>query len=412
MAKIIQWLFYFLLFCFILPSGSILGIPLKMLTSLLLIGCIAFSYTKIIFDKYTKYVLIILLLIGIWSIPAYINGYSTSLSFIKSFFSLLFIVWVTYELTKYKVVDNRQTKKVVKWICIVIVLVKLILEMGLMANIFSINSLVLFYKNILDCDLTTMYLPIGPIMGYRLMVSNDAIPLACFAFYLLSNDKCYKKVLSIIAMAAYTFIIYSRVIMIQYLAIVLLYGLIMAINHGLFDKKNIWKTITAILSILIVGVFVITISDSGIIENIKQRFFSYSTIASDSIRDEQKRNLMNGIYENVLFGHGTGSYIKDYIRSATVLYSYEMEYLSFVYQFGVIGFLLIIGGTIYMFYKLCFKKQFNLAYKLMLFLNFFIWVIKPAFNPNFLSSNSGMIVATIMVFVAFNNNKNMLEDTE
>ena len=56
MGKIIEWLFYVLLFSFVLPSGSIIGIPVKILLVLAIFGCIfveMLRQNKIVVDRYT-----------------------------------------------------------------------------------------------------------------------------------------------------------------------------------------------------------------------------------------------------------------------------------------------------------------------------------------------------------------------
>lgn len=405
MEKIIKYLYYLLLFSFILPGGAILGIPIKILLSIILLVCMVIEKPKIVIDKYSIWILGLFSLITIWAIPAYVNGYTTSLSFIKNYLSLLFIVWSSYELIKQKIVESEKIKKIIYYISLTIVATKLILELALMANLFDINCLVAFYRNILNCDLTTMYFPVGNVFVYRLMVSNDVIPFVYFSFYLLYKNKWWKKLLSIIIMAFFTFIIYSRVIIIQYALIIMIYLMILTIKYNFFKRENYLTIIIG--SIIIVGLICLLalMADTSVIENIKNRFFGHATNVSDDLRNDQKIQFINGIKENLLFGHGTGAYMKEYVRSHSLLYSYELEYLSFIYQFGIIGFLLIIGGTIFMFYRLCFDKNVNWKIKSMVLFNFLLWIAKPIFNPNFLSSNSGMIIMIIMLCSSGGENK-------
>lgn len=67
---------------------------------------------------------------------------------------------------------------------------------------------------------------------------------------------------------------------------------------------------------------------------------------SDDVRQMQMRELMKGIKESPVIGHGFGSYIENFIRSSSLPFSYEIEYLSFVYQMGILGFTIFILGII------------------------------------------------------------------
>ena len=68
-------------------------------------------------------------------------------------------------------------------------------------------------------------------------------------------------------------------------------------------------------------------------------------VHADSIRKEQFARLKALIAQKPLVGHGVGSYDPDYVRSTHMPYSYELQLLSFVSKFGLIGFALLTLGA-------------------------------------------------------------------
>lgn len=326
----------------------------------------------------------------------------------KNYFSLFVIVWETYELVKNEIISSKVIVKYVGFVSIIIIFIKICFSFALSFGLLEVEKVVNFYKICLNCDLTTMYFPIGNFMFYRLMVSNDYIPFVFFSFYLYDKNKITNKIFMIVVMSIYTFIIFSRIIIVQFIIILVvsLYCYFME-NKDAFEKYKI--KLLALCSFGFIMLLFLTFK-TNLIGALIFRFSGNSTTISDSIRIEQKNELFNGINKSIFVGHGTGSYIKDYIRSETTPYTYELEYLSFLFQFGILGSLLIIVPTIYEFFDICLKKTITKQMKLLVLINLLLWVIKPLFNPGFISSNSGIIVALIYVLTDYNSKKRYFEE--
>ena len=160
-------------------------------------------------------------------------------------------------------------------------------------------------------------------------------------------------------------------------------------------KKDTIKIAVTLGVVVIAAVVLLTNKKLNLIGNLSARFNSTSTTISDQIRDEQSYYLWMGFNELPVFGHGAGSYVREYLRSDVILYSYELEYLSFLYQFGIVGFCLIIIPTIYMFARTCLENVNDSNVRILVVVNLLIWIIRPFFNPSFLSSNAGMIMVVI-----------------
>jgi len=421
--KIIIGLYYALLLCFALPAGSILGIPIKLLITVAAFGLfivwIIIEKKEITFDISLAGFVGIFIPISLWSMLSVANGYTSSMiACLKSFISLLSVVIISYVFIKNRIVEVTRAYKILYLAAVLCVVFKYVSEILMIINLVDWLSFRSFFTNVLDASLTTMQMNIGNIIIYRIMAPNDSLPLVLLGFYLLFEKKSIiYKFVAMIIIGGYTFIVYSRVIIIQYLVIILMYLFKELVQYLRFTSKR--RTIFMLcLKFVFVGVLgmTVTIYSEKIeviiqesIDLIEDRFFGSSAVYSDSFRDEQKEYLEVGIEKSPLLGHGLGSYVKDYVRSTAAPYSYEAEYLSFIYQFGYIGFILIIGSIISLFIKICLENVKTFWIFVIAFMNLAIWAIKPLFNPQFLSSNSGMIIVAILIATKYYLNVNSYE---
>ena len=402
MDKIIKFLYYLLVFSFVLPNGTFCNLPIKILICIVLFVLVIIRSNKINDDITIKFSCIILLLL-FWSLLSIANGYTTYFSFIKSYFSLLVVVWITYELIKDKVISYKDVSKSLTILSMAIIIIKIVTSLSMTFGFFSLDSVIHFYEAYLNSGITSMYFMIGNFMFYRIMIANDFIPYVFFSFYLFSNGKRFKKVLLILLMSIFTFIVYSRFVILQFLFLLAVSALCYIKTNKHFLRNN--KLIVCCTAVIAIILVCIVINKTNIIEALIFRFSGHSTVASDNVRDEQKFELINGIKDSLFFGHGTGSYLFNYIRSDITPYSYELEYISYLYQFGVLGFCMIIIPTIFFFYKISISTLRNKYIKYIAIANFLIWAIRPFFNPGFISSNSGLIIVSIYVYSKLLDNK-------
>lgn len=396
MKRAVKILYYLLILSFILPSGTLFSLPIKTVLSLALLLLLPLCDRKIVFNQATKIIIIVLIFLACWCLIAVGHGYGdTTISFLKNIFSLIIVFWVSFELPKMGIVSHQSNVKLLGIVSILIVLEKLATSAALTLGIIEMKQAFSIFRNVFNSELTTMTMPIGSITFYRIMLSNDHIPIVWFSFYLFSKAKAPKKIILFFLMAVYTFIVYSRVAIAEF-AILLLTWLIVTLRERRQQgKKDGIKIAVSLGVIAIVAVVLLTNKKLNLIGTLTARFSSTSTTASDQIRNEQFYYLWTGFNELPIFGHGAGSYVKEYLRSNAILYSYELEYLSFLYQFGIVGFCLIIAPTIYMFMKTCLENVKDSNVRILIVVNLLIWIIRPFFNPSFLSSNAGMIMVII-----------------
>lgn len=393
-----------------LPSGNIIGIPIKLLISFALLGlffvwCIS-SKKNIVIDIVMVGFVFILVMLLCWGCIGTINGYETVFACFKSFLSLLITVVSTYLVVKNEIVSIEKSIKMIYVTAILIVGIKFLCEIVLVLGMMEWNQFRQIYGIITGTSVTTMQIPFGGLIIYRIMATNDFLPLVLLGFYLIFERKSFIKKCAIVAMlGVYTFIVYSRVAMVQYAVIIMVY-LASEIWDFIKNTTREKMVVFVVLMFFVGGVIAVVLafeSDSIIsymttfMGSLYERWFGDSAAYSDSFRDEQSLYLWLGIKETPILGQGLGSYIRGYLRSEELPFSYEAEYLSFIYQFGFVGFTIIIGGIICLFARICFKDTKGIRLNILLLINFGIWALRPVYNPQFLSSSSGMIIAVLFL---------------
>lgn len=124
------------------------------------------------------------------------------------------------------------------------------------------------------------------------------------------------------------------------------------------------------------------------------RLSSEQTTDSDLLRVEQSRGLTGEIKARPFFGKGLGTHVTGLIRSEQNRYSYEMQWLSWLMQFGIVG----VGGILLMISAsardLVASRH---PAKLWLLLLFVLWLLGSWTNPYLTSSFAG---ATFGMFMA------------
>ena len=409
MNRIVASLYIFMVYLSVLPAGTIYGIPVKIGLIALIVLLLLCCKRKVVVSKYIIYILSIsAIMFAVWAPIAAINGYETTIfSFMKSYIALIAVIVITVILTDNKILEKEKVFFAIKCASWIIIVFKIALELLVMFRVVSWDAVAGFLTNVLNAQY--MYLPIqlGPFVGYRISFTNDTLPYICYSldFIYNHNRRGSKVLVDFLLLFLYSLISYSRMLIAQFFAITLI-GLIFWIKSHPSSKQ----ARAIIFLILVIGIGVTCFSrndDSQFLTQINSlfstRFSGKQVEFSDNTRKEQKSYLVVGIDSHPLFGNGLGSYIKKYIRSNTLPYSYELEYLSFIYQFGIIGFGAIFLSLILIFWQLIFRvrirKEVSKPVVVMLLINFVFWLIRPILNPYFLSSSSGMTIS-FMILVA------------
>jgi O-antigen ligase len=391
-------IYYLFLLTIVLPGGKLYGFPVKDIIFYLLLFVLLFYLSKnnLFIDKNVTLLLIVMLFVITWCVIGTFNDYFPySLSQTKNFFSLYLTIVITYVFINNNLLDLNKIKKVLYLVMFVKIISKLIVEFLVMSGILSIVNFNYLYNEVFNWNPVIMY--IDALNLIRIQTASDIFPVVIFGFYFLEKDvKVYKKSLVLALTSIYVIIIYSRVILVQFIVMLIILFFYMFRNLLKRDIKRI-LVFPLLGALLLYPLSKVNLNDLTLA--IIDRFNSYQVSVSDDIRENQSRYLVEKFGENIFLGNGIGAYSKDYIRSLEAKYSYEKEYLSFLMQLGLLGFLLIIVFSIYIFYRmLSIRRIKSLDIKIIFIFNFVFWAIKPFFNPSFLSSNSGIIISILIIF--------------
>lgn len=401
--KLSKILFMISISLWVLPSGSIGRFPIKAFFYLLTIAIMfleilgGFSKRKLtkkeVFILFPVFNIILWILLGIKN--GYMDGVKTELA---SFVSLILIVMIVsiYIRCFSSAAEIKQVRNLLYFTVLLFIGFKIIIEILYILKILDFNACSYIFRQLLNSQTMMHVHKVGNLKLCRFNTSNDTIPLILFSFDLICEDRSkLTRFLSICLFSFYTIIVYSRVVIVQFLLILLIYA------YAEIKKKNIWSIILVFCILVVCIIAIIYNGEIFIPESIRDiyttRFTGTWVEYSDGIRIEQMKYLVRGISQHPILGNGFGSYVRNYIRSIPNPASYELEYLSFVYQFGILGFMLIIISLICIFYS---QSAGILRYswpKLVVLFNFSIWAVKPLFNPQFISSASGMVISVLII---------------
>lgn len=391
-------IYYLFLLTIILPCGKLYGFPFKDIVFCLLLIVLLFYFSKnnLFIDKNITSILIVMLFVITWCVIGTLNNYYPySISQTKNFFSLYLTIIITYIFINNNLLDLNKIKRVLYVVMFVKIISKLLIELMVISGVLSIGNFNYLYNEVFNWNPVIMY--IDALNLIRIQTASDIFPVVIFGFYFMEkNVRVYKKSIVLALTSIYVIVIYSRVILVQFI--------VMLIVLYFYMFRNVLKRdIKRVLVFPLLGALLLYPLSNLDLNNLTlaiiDRFNSYQVTLSDNIRDNQGPYLIEKFEENIILGSGIGAYSKDYIRSDEAKYSYEKEYLSFLMQLGVLGFVLIVLVSVYVFYRMIFIRRIKyFEIKIIFFLNFAFWAVKPFFNPGFLSSNSGIIISILIVF--------------
>ena len=151
-----------------------------------------------------------------------------------------------------------------------------------------------------------------------------------------------------------------------------------------FRQIKLW---IAALFLCFAGVGVI--GPEKVFQVIEKRFFSADNAASDDTRGEQINAMMRACDESPFFGKGLGGYTLECIRDFELPHAYEVQWVAFLMQFGLIGipFLFIPLSLIASNFMTFPWTRAKLGY----FLLFGLWLFSGFTNPFMISLTSGII---------------------
>jgi hypothetical protein len=195
------------------------------------------------------------------------------------------------------------------------------------------------------------------------------------------------KIFYIVVSLFSIFLAFSRFLWFVYAISFILY--LMTLPLSRIAKSITIGGITLAACIGIVGTDYLTTS-------IQQRFFSKANYYSDQERVKQFQALIAEHDEAPFLGKGLGSFSPELIRDKQIKHSYELQWVAFLMQFGLLGVILMLIPLAIIVFRFF---QYPLTRVSTGFLSLFIlWILSGLTNPYLISLQSGIIYTIFLIF--------------
>nr|WP_304100462.1 hypothetical protein [Mitsuokella multacida] len=396
--------------CFFMLSGitsnNIASFPIKTVVFFLL--CLALFYgvvtkTYRIGFHEVEVLYCMLIFLFVWGMIGFLNGYTTSLfqqaiKVITCVFSWV-IFYIIYNNNIIKIQDMVKIISIGFWTGIV---VKFFFEFLYIIGYMPLEDIVVLYKDVFSLEVMPLQIADGALG--RIGTITDVFVLSVFPFLVYVSRSKKEKILIIVCTFLFTLINFSR----AYIAQTIIFMLIMILPTNLHSVKYKWLVNTfAILlfSGLAFLFFGNTILDTSGVAAIENRFIGADADASDLQRVVQFDVLSDEIKYNILLGNGLGAYVHNYIRNDAMPFLYEMEYLSLIYQFGIIGMFYILGMFVLMIRKIRITNL-SMQIRILVYFNLICFFMRPFTNPMLFASSSILVLISVFIFCEYFSLKN------
>jgi len=374
---------FFIFVTVLLPTGSIFGVNLKMLSlgAFLLLLILAKKNIVILKTVFSLVpVTLFLLASSLYSFIIY--KYDSSYIFFQAkdifVFFLMFYILMQYAKfeNKHGYIADTITKSLYYVGLIKIIILLYSFYIGLPVSFVILNISDFLNVPIMTYDVEDTYIS-------RINFTSDLI-IPISVFYLLM--KFYRGGYSKFDTFMLILILFSAFItMSRFQWAFTLVAIIFAILLNISNKKSF------ITLLFLTSLAFLSLTFQSVQEALLARFDEKLVSASDFERIIQRQGIEQAISEAPLFGNGIGYYIPNLIRSDLAKYSYELQLHALVMQLGFVGFIMIMVMIIVPLLK-CGNGLPIKTYILYLIL-ICIWVSSALFNPMLFSSAAGVAMA-------------------
>lgn len=145
----------------------------------------------------------------------------------------------------------------------------------------------------------------------------------------------------------------------------------------------------------LIAISVISIGLDNASASIDQRFFSSANARSDDMRVDQIHAMLDHYNESPYLGAGMGAHAPKLIRSPIQFHIYEVQWVSFLMQFGLLGILFLFLMLLTLAAPLL-TPPFSRT-KFAFLALFGLWILSGFTNPFLISLQSGIIYALFLL---------------
>lgn len=177
-----------------------------------------------------------------------------------------------------------------------------------------------------------------------------------------------------------TFLSFSRYLIFVYVISCFLYWFTLTPRRSLQIAVAMFSLATAAYTIM---------GQEAVAKIVERRIFSRDNYHSDEVRLAQIEALLNEFKNHPWLGNGIGSYAHENIRDKHVLHLYEVQWVAFLMQFGIIGLTLLLIPIAIIAVRLVFPicSRVNVSFLAL----FMVWILSGFTNPFLISLTSGII---------------------
>lgn len=376
------WLINLLVFLtIVLPTGTILSLNYK-------IGIIAlivpiFIYISLVYgiaEIFIVWLFGFLLFLGVYFLLSFLNDVQISsvVSHILAFFSLFSVVYFSLFLISCDKYYKVLFKKTILLSSILYSVVKISASFLISVGFFYPDLVQGVLKSIFNFE----FIGLDASYFYRVHLPIDyLLPVAFLYLTYLSNDDDlvrYKRVFQFIIFLA-ILISYSRFL---YFIFMILYAIIFIDYVRRFQSEKLFI-------VLLLGVFFLGLVGMLSFDFISERYFGVMASESDGPRLDMYYALVSIFEKYPLLGKGLGSGSELLIRFEDMPWYYELQWLSFLAQFGIVGFVLLLFVALLPFGYLYFTQL--TSYSFTIYILYLAWLSVGIFNGFMLTSSAGVI---------------------
>lgn len=183
-----------------------------------------------------------------------------------------------------------------------------------------------------------------------------------------------------------TFLSFSRLLIFAYGASIFFYGLTLSWQKQV--KFWIGMSILSLTGIILAG-------PQKVQQVVEKRLFSQDNDRSDATRREQIDAMMAASEKAPFWGKGLGGYTEECVRDFTLPHAYEVQWVAFFMQFGLIGIFFLLTPIAYIISRLLELplRRNQIGYLLL----FILFLIAGFTNPFLISLTSGILYTLFLL---------------
>jgi len=363
----------------VLPSGRIFGFNLKIMLAILISSLLLKTVGKEKIFENRGFIAASALFFGflVLSITVgYLNGfYETVLKEAYLYLGLYFTFAMLYLAYKNVILNVSLFFKTILFTSIAFYVIKLLLILCLYLKIFSQEALFAFIHSVFSANVMQNY---SATEFFRLNFVFDLFSvfivvylreICQIAFH--ERSRSFASVYLILSVASIYFS-YSRYIW----AVLLLLGFMrMAFSIPPGRYRSVFVACAAAVIL-----YAATTSP------VRTRFCGLATKGSDDIRNIQAHVLIDDFKLRPLFGWGMGGFDRNYVRTSSAPFSYELEILAFFSKFGIIGALCPVL-LLLSYAKLIYNRK-----AIFVLFSFFVALSYGFFNPYIVNTSFALLM--------------------